>query len=143
MCDNLGVVQAVNSKSAKSCPVVSLLQQLVLWALELNAQFVVVHVPGVSNSTADSLSRFQGERFQELAPGAEVEGIFGIWFDHSHGSGTVVHQCFYLGAYGSGKTSCRAYKKTQGIVSNTCCFLLVKCIGRECPLQEWAGGCLH
>lgn len=83
-----------------SRPVVSLLRQLVLRGLELNAQFVGVHVPGVINSIEDSLSRFQGERFRELDPGAEVEGIpcldFGIWFDRSYGFGLAFRQRFHL-----------------------------------------------
>lgn len=49
MCDNLGVVQAVNGQSVNSHPVVCLLRQLVLRCLELNMHFSAVHVPSVCN----------------------------------------------------------------------------------------------
>lgn len=75
MCDNLGVVQAINRQSASSRAVICLLRFLVLKGLSLNALFVAVHVPGVCNGVADSLSRFQMERFRTLAPGAASEGI--------------------------------------------------------------------
>lgn len=51
-----------------------LLRRLVLNSLSLNAHFVALHVPGVHNSIADALSRFQGERFCELAPEAKQHG---------------------------------------------------------------------
>lgn len=76
MCDNMGVVQAINRQTANSRPVVGLLRHLVIKGLSLNAHFTAVHVPGVQNNIADSLSRFQVERFQELAPdAAEVGGL--------------------------------------------------------------------
>ncbi|XP_075715671.1 uncharacterized protein LOC142750558 [Rhinoderma darwinii] len=75
VCDNLGVVQAVNAQTANSPPVVRLLRHLVLRGLMLNAHFVAVHIPGVLNSVADSLSRQQWDRFRLLAPGAESHGL--------------------------------------------------------------------
>lgn len=72
--DNLGVVQAINRQSANSPPVVHLLRRLVLNALSLNAHFVALQVPGVRNSIADALSRFQWDRFRGLAPEAEQHG---------------------------------------------------------------------
>lgn len=81
-CDNLGVVQAVNRQTASSPPVIRLLRRLVYNALELNAHFVAEHIPGVHNSIADALSRFQWDRFRGLAPGAEQHGRAfpsGLW----------------------------------------------------------------
>lgn len=75
LCDNLGVVQAVNRQTANSPPVVLLLRQFVLKCLLLNSHCTAVHVPGVDNNIADALSRFQWERFRELAPRAEEAGI--------------------------------------------------------------------
>lgn len=46
LCDNLGVVQAVNRQTANSPPVVSLLRQFVLKCLMLNSHCTVVHVTG-------------------------------------------------------------------------------------------------
>ncbi|XP_040294444.1 uncharacterized protein LOC121005739 [Bufo bufo] len=74
-CDNLGVVQAINSVTASSPPVICLLQQLVLRCLSLNAWVFAVHVPGSSNCIADALSRFQWERFRQLAPEASQVGL--------------------------------------------------------------------
>lgn len=74
-CDNLGVVQAVNSQTAGSPPVVTLLRHFVLRCLLLNSHCTAVHVPGVSNCIADSLSRQQWDRFRELAPEAEARGV--------------------------------------------------------------------
>ncbi|XP_040273667.1 uncharacterized protein LOC120989530 [Bufo bufo] len=74
-CDNMGVVRAINSQTANSPPVLNLLRHLVLRGLRLNACFVSVHVPGVNNSLADSLSRFQWDRFRSLPPGAGVQGL--------------------------------------------------------------------
>lgn len=75
MCDNLGVVQAVNSQTANSPPVVGLLRHFVLQCLVLNVYAVAEHVPGSVNIIADSLSRFQWDRFREAAPGADLVGI--------------------------------------------------------------------
>ncbi|XP_044128316.1 uncharacterized protein LOC122921997 isoform X1 [Bufo gargarizans] len=74
-CDNLGVVQAINSLSASSPPVVRLLQFLVLQCLSINVWVVARHVAGVTNSVADSLSRLQWDRFRLLVPEAELEGL--------------------------------------------------------------------
>lgn len=73
--DNSGVVMAINSQTANSPPVVSLLRQLVLRCLVLNVHFSAVHLPGVTNCIADSLSRFQWDRFRVLAPEADEAGL--------------------------------------------------------------------
>lgn len=73
--DNLGVVTAVNTQTANSPPVVRLLRHFVLQCLVLNVHFSAVHVPGVLNCIADSLSRFQWDRFRELAPDADEVGL--------------------------------------------------------------------
>lgn len=74
-CDNMGVVQVINRLSASSPPVIRLLRHLVLRCLQINVFLYAVHIPGVDNTLADSLSRFQWDRFRELAPAAETEGI--------------------------------------------------------------------
>ncbi|KAM9326863.1 LOW QUALITY PROTEIN: uncharacterized protein PAF06_003101 [Gastrophryne carolinensis] len=71
--DNMAVVSAINAQTASS-PVVKLLRQLVLSCLQYNILFRAVHVPGVANGIADALSRFQMDRFRELAPEACTEG---------------------------------------------------------------------
>lgn len=74
-CDNLGVVQVINRLSAKSLPVVRLLRHLVLRCLKMNVFIYAVHLPGVDNTVADALSRFQWDKFRELAPDAEQQGV--------------------------------------------------------------------
>lgn len=56
--DNMGVVNCINSLTSSSLPVLSLLRHLVLKCLEFNIWFRSSHVPGVENSIADALSRF-------------------------------------------------------------------------------------
>ncbi|KAM9324247.1 LOW QUALITY PROTEIN: uncharacterized protein PAF06_000260 [Gastrophryne carolinensis] len=72
--DNMAVVSAINAQTASSPPVVKLLRQLVLSCLQYNILFRAVHVPGVANGIASALSRFQMDRFRELAPEACAEG---------------------------------------------------------------------
>ncbi|XP_041440120.1 uncharacterized protein LOC121400643 [Xenopus laevis] len=68
--DNMSVVSAINNLSASSPPVVNLLRVLVLKCLDQNIWFRATHVPGVTNDIADAISRFQLERFRQLAPRA-------------------------------------------------------------------------
>lgn len=74
-CDNMGVVMAINQQTANSPPVVALLRHLVLRCLVLNVHFSAVHVPGKLNVIADSLSRFQWDRFRAVAPEADESGL--------------------------------------------------------------------
>lgn len=73
--DNMGVVQVINRITASSPPVIRLLQHLVLRCLQLNVFIHAVHLPGVENVIADALSRFQWDRFRELALEAEQQGV--------------------------------------------------------------------
>jgi hypothetical protein len=66
-CDNSGTVHAINKSRSKSSPVMSLMRRLVLVAAKFNFAYSSEHVPGVYNDTADTLSRFQMDRFRELA----------------------------------------------------------------------------
>ena len=56
----------------------SFVRKLVLSCLKHNILFRARHVPGIHNNLADSLSRLQIQRFQQLAPG------------HMHPTPTVV-----------------------------------------------------
>ena len=51
-----------------------LLRPITLFTLQHNFTLTAVHVPGLQNGIADSLSRFQMERFRELAPEASPTG---------------------------------------------------------------------
>ncbi len=48
-----------------------LLRDLFYTAATHNFHVNIAHIPGVDNSIADSLSRFQMERFHALAPDAD------------------------------------------------------------------------
>eukprot|EP00079_Xenopus_tropicalis_P012677 XP_002939985.2 PREDICTED: uncharacterized protein LOC100487960 isoform X1 [Xenopus tropicalis] len=72
--DNMSVVMAINNLTSGSRPVLCLLKHLVLRCLQLNVRFGAKHVPGYTNEIADSLSRFQWDRFRRLAPEAAAQG---------------------------------------------------------------------
>ena len=69
-CDNLPVVAIINSKRSKSPRVMDLVRAITILTLVHNFTFTAKHIPGLDNSIADSLSRFQMDRFHLLAPNA-------------------------------------------------------------------------
>ena len=72
-CDNKAVVHIINKGRSKSLTIMRLMRRLVITAGIYNFTFVAEHVPGVHNSIADALSRFQMTRFRKLAPDAQKE----------------------------------------------------------------------
>ena len=71
--DNQGVVEVINSRRSKALRVLDLVRDLTLCTLQHNFYFRAVHVPEINNNIADSLSRFQMERFHhQLAPQANA-----------------------------------------------------------------------
>jgi hypothetical protein len=72
-CDNMAVVQILNSKSSKSERVMSLVRQIVMWSMQFSFHIKAVHVPGVNNKLVDSISRMQWETFRQLAPDADTQ----------------------------------------------------------------------
>ena len=73
--DNAALVEILNKKSSKSLRVMQLIRPLVLFTLEHNIHFRALHIKGVDNKCADSLSRFQFSRFHELAPFADKHPV--------------------------------------------------------------------
>ena len=69
-CDNLPVVAIINSKRSKSPRVMDFVRAVTIPTLVHNFTFTAKHIPGLDNSIADSLSRFQMDRFHLLAPNA-------------------------------------------------------------------------
>ena len=67
-CDNESVVQILNCKTLKSPKIMDLLRPIFLCTLDYNFTFTAKHVRRVDNGIADSLSRFQMDRFRQLAP---------------------------------------------------------------------------
>lgn len=73
--DNKGVMYAINCLTSKSPPVIVLLCYLIFKCLHLNIWLKAIHVSGKDNDLADSLSRFQMDRFFQLFPDADRVGI--------------------------------------------------------------------
>ena len=69
--DNVALVSIVNQQTSKHKLVVILIRDLVLTALNYNHIFRARHIPGLNNTRADCLSRFQIARFKELSPQAD------------------------------------------------------------------------
>lgn len=70
-CDNESVVNIVNSKRSRIPRVMDLVRHLTLLTLKYNFYLRVRHIEGKKNEIADSLSRFQMERFRLLVPHAD------------------------------------------------------------------------
>ena len=71
-CDNESVVNIINSKRSRISRAMDLLRHLTLLTLKYNIYIRAKHIPGKCNQTADSISRFQFQRFRLLAPQADV-----------------------------------------------------------------------
>ena len=72
--DNQSVVHIINKKSSKSVRVMSLVRHLVLSTLQYNIMIKALHISGISNKIADSLSRCDWQRFRNLCPEADQRG---------------------------------------------------------------------
>jgi hypothetical protein len=68
---NESVVKMINSKCSKVPCVMYLLCYLTLLTLKFNLYIHSKHIPGKHNEIADSISRFQLQRFKKLAPQAD------------------------------------------------------------------------
>ena len=64
----------INAKTSKIPRIMDLLRPITLFTLQHNFTLTAVHVPSLQYGIADSLSRFQMERFRELAPEASPTG---------------------------------------------------------------------
>lgn len=69
--DNQALVAIINKRTSKSKFVMKLIRPLVLLLMRKNIQIRALHVQGIFNEIADSLSRFQMDRFRRLAPSAD------------------------------------------------------------------------
>ena len=69
--DNAAIVDIINQQTSKHPLVMILVRNLVLTSLTYNILFRARHIPGVHNTGADYISRFQVEQFKQLSPGAD------------------------------------------------------------------------
>ena len=66
--DNTAVVEVLQSGTSRNSNLMVLLRHLSLLAARHSLAFTARHVPGKSNATADAISRFEFQRFCQLAP---------------------------------------------------------------------------
>jgi len=70
--DFQSAVEIVNSKRSRIPWVMDLVRHLNRLTLKYNLYLKVIHIEGKRNEMADSLSRFQMEKFHALAPHADL-----------------------------------------------------------------------
>jgi hypothetical protein len=66
--DNEALVSVLNKQTSKVTCIMFLIRKLVLHCLQQNIVFLAKHVKGKDNCIADALSRFQIDKFKQLAP---------------------------------------------------------------------------
>ena len=71
-CDNSAVVDIWNKGSTRQPHIMSLVRSLYFSAAQHEFHVAVQHIPGINNSIADALSRFQEKKFRHLAPHADT-----------------------------------------------------------------------
>ena len=69
--DNAALVDIINKQSSKHKLIMALLRPLILCCLRHNILFKARHVPGLQNSRADFISRFQIDSFKAITPDAD------------------------------------------------------------------------
>ena len=67
-CDNEVIVQTWAKGSSISPDIMALVRLLYFIAAKANFVVKITHIPGVSNTLADSLSRLQVQKFKQQAP---------------------------------------------------------------------------
>ena len=73
--DNEAVVTILNSRTSKVPDIMHLVRHILMSAALFNFTFRAQHVPGVQNSVADALSRFNWQEFWRLAPSASPSPV--------------------------------------------------------------------
>ena len=68
MCDNEAVVQVINKQSCKLPLLMQLVRSLVVSCMACNVHFRAKHLPGLTNTVADALSRFQYQKARAEQP---------------------------------------------------------------------------
>ena len=66
--DNTAVVEVLRSGTSRDSNLMVLLRHLSLLAARHSFVFTARHIPGKSNAIADAISRFEFQRFHQLAP---------------------------------------------------------------------------
>lgn len=74
--DNIALVSIINKRTSKDKVIMKLMRPFVLITMLNNIQFKGSFINGFQNCIADSLSRFQMDRFRALAPNADHTPAF-------------------------------------------------------------------
>ena len=69
----MSVVSIINTKRSKIPKMMDLLHHLTLLTLHNNIYICAVHIPGKYNDIADAISRFQYQKFRNVAPEADTK----------------------------------------------------------------------
>lgn len=72
-CDNMATVDIIAKGRSKVPSIMKLMRKLTFHAATHHFVVHAAHIPGVNNSIADSLSRYQMQKFRMLAPAAATE----------------------------------------------------------------------
>ena len=72
LCDNMAIVNVLNSGTSKSHDIMHLLRLLTLEACRHNFVFLAAHTPGRDNFAADALSRLRLQEFRRVAPHSDL-----------------------------------------------------------------------
>ena len=75
LCDNESVVAVLKSGTSRDHHLMELLRHLSLLAIRHSFMFTVSSVRGLANPVADSLSRFQFQRFHRLSPSSRPDSL--------------------------------------------------------------------
>lgn len=70
-CDSQAVVHIISKGRSKEPTIMKFMRRLTKYAAQNNFPVYSTYIPGVQNEKADSLSRFQMDRFRQLAPDAD------------------------------------------------------------------------
>ncbi|KAK3737443.1 hypothetical protein QZH41_000164 [Actinostola sp. cb2023] len=73
--DNEAVVAILNSRTSRVPCIMHLVRHLLSSAACYNFTFAAQHIPGIQNSVADALSRFNWQEFRQLAPMANPHPV--------------------------------------------------------------------
>ena len=76
-CDNSTVVDIWRKGSTHCKEIMTLIRLLYFCAARYNMHIMITHIAGLDNVIADSISRFQMQRFRSLAPDANPLPVLG------------------------------------------------------------------
>lgn len=74
-CDNMATVDIITKGRSKVQSIMKLMRKLTFHAATHHFVIHAQHIPGINNNIADSLSRYQMQKFRQLAPEAEEKSV--------------------------------------------------------------------